>query len=81
VEAILIPDERSFMAIWKFVAKFWYSQFLLWVKAYNEVADRYMIAESWSGSSCFSVVRLTIRATDPPLAVGESEAIDTLPPS
>lgn len=63
------------MINWKSAAKFWYSQFLLWEKAYNEVADRYMIVESWStGSPCFSVTHLTMRATDPPMAVGESES-------
>lgn len=63
------------MINWKWVAKFFYQQFLAWETAYNEVADRYMIAESWSsGSSCSSVTHLTIRATDPPMAVGESES-------
>ena len=63
------------MINWKWVAKFWYQQFILWRNAYNEVADRYMIAESWSGGSpCVSVTHLTIRATDPPMAVGESES-------
>jgi hypothetical protein len=60
---------------WKLVAKYFYQQFVLWVKAYNEVANRYMIAESWStGAPCFSVTHLTMRATDPPMAVGESES-------
>lgn len=58
----------------KFFTKFWYQQFILWRNAYNAVADRYMIAESWStGSPCFSVTHLTMRATDPPMAVGKSE--------
>jgi hypothetical protein len=63
------------MVNWKSVAKFFYRQFRLWVKSYNEVADRYMIAESWSfGSPCSSFTHLTMRAADPPLAVGESES-------
>jgi hypothetical protein len=28
---------------WKAAAKYFYHQFLLWVKAYNEIADIYMI--------------------------------------
>ena len=63
------------MINWKLVAKWFYSQWTLYETMYNEVADRYMIAESWStGSPCYSVTHLTIRATDPPMAVGESES-------
>lgn len=36
------------MINWKVAAKFWYSQFSLWQKAYNEIADVYMIDESFS---------------------------------
>jgi len=53
------------MINWKSVAKYFYQQFKLWVKAYNQVADVYMIDESWSvGSSCYSVTHLTKRASD-----------------
>jgi len=31
---------------WKAIAKYYRSQFLLWVKAYNEIGDRYMIDRS-----------------------------------
>lgn len=62
---------------WKSAAKWVYSQWVLYEKMYNEVADRYMIAESWSsGPVCFSVTRLSMRATDPPMAVGESDELD-----
>jgi hypothetical protein len=40
---------------WKEVAKYFWkyyrSQFLLWVEMYNEVADVYMIDQSWSVGS------------------------------
>jgi hypothetical protein len=36
---------------WKAACKHWYAQFLLWRSAYNEIADTYMIAESWSGGN------------------------------
>lgn len=53
------------MINWKAVAKYFYQQFMLWVKAYNQVADVYMVGESWSvGSSCYSITHLTIRAAD-----------------
>jgi hypothetical protein len=54
------------MINWKSAAKYFYQQFLLWVKAYNQVADVYMIGESWSVGSPYSVTHITIRATDPP---------------
>ena len=31
---------------WKKAAKYFWSQFILWRNAYNEVADRYMIANT-----------------------------------
>ena len=53
------------MINWKKVAKYFYQQFHLWVKTYNEIADVYMIAESWStGCTCASVTHLTICVTD-----------------
>jgi hypothetical protein len=36
------------MINWKRAAKYFWEQFRLWVKAYNELADIYMIDESWS---------------------------------
>ena len=36
------------MINWKQAAKYYRSQFLLWVQAYNELADVYKIAESRS---------------------------------
>lgn len=65
------------MINWKKVAKYFYQQFRLWVKAYNQVADVYMINESCSvGSSCYSVTHLTKRAGD--LASPVSEGIYSL---
>jgi len=53
------------MINWKAAAKFWYSQFLLWEKAYNQLADVYMIDESFSaGSPCQTVTHLTWCAGD-----------------
>ena len=45
---------------WKVVAKHFYQQFKLWVKAYNQIADVYMIDESWSaGSPCATNIKIT----------------------
>ena len=60
------------MINWKSVAKYYYEefrfyreQFMLWVEAYNDVADVYMIDESWSaGPDCYSVTHITKRAGD-----------------
>ena len=52
------------MINWKDAAKYFYRQFRLWVEAYNQVADVYMIGESWSaGPACYSVT-ITKRAGD-----------------
>lgn len=58
------------MINWKQATKYYREQFLLWVKSYNEIADIYMIDESWSAANPASVtVRLTLRAVDPPSAM------------
>lgn len=45
---------------WKAACKHFYQQFRLWVKAYNQVADVYMIAESWSsGAPSYSITYLS----------------------
>jgi hypothetical protein len=68
------------MISFKAAAKYFYQQFKLWVKAYNQVADVYMIDESWSvGSSCYSVTHLTIRASDGAILSAKSEIVDGTP--
>ena len=68
------------MINWKAVAKYFYQQFRLWVKAYNQVADVYMIGESWSvGSSCYSITHLTIRAADGAILSAKTEVVDGTP--
>lgn len=61
------------MINWKSAAKYYRRQFMLWAKSYNQIADVYMIGESWSvGSPCFSVTHLTKHATE--------QALDTFSP-
>ncbi len=68
------------MINWKQVAKWYRQQFLLWVKCYNEIADVYMVGESWSvGSSCYSITHLKIRAADGAILSAKSEVVDGTP--
>ena len=61
----LKKNVRCYMINWKSVAKYFYQQFRLWVKAYNQIADVYMVGESWSaGSPFYSTIYITIRASD-----------------
>jgi len=47
---------------WKAAAKYFWSQFRLWVGAYNEIADRYMIDESVSGGpGSWTVIEMTVK--------------------
>ena len=50
---------------WKQAAKWYREQFLLWARAYNEIADIYMIEESLSAGNPYSAtVHLTRRVPD-----------------
>jgi hypothetical protein len=51
------------MNIWKQIAKYFRRQFLLWRDMYNEVADVYMIDESWSSAGDSVTVCYAYKAT------------------
>jgi len=59
---------------WKQAAKWYREQFLLWARAYNEIADIYMIEESLSAGNPYSAtVHLIRRVPDSPLAAGSGQ--------
>ena len=61
---------------WKQAAKWYREQFLLWARAYNEIADIYMIEESLSAGNPYSAtVHLTQRAADGALLSAILEAL------
>lgn len=65
------------MINWKLVAKYFYQQFRLWVKAYNQIADVYMICETMSvGSPCYSVTKIVIQASSGLVLSSNSEVVE-----